>query len=434
MGDTNCTGDQQSASAEKHESSEMVGSVFIHHDPKDETTERIRYGDCVIIYFSLLDMVPLYLKEGGSYQCKYGTFPHERFVGKEWGSRIVSSCKNKGHVVVLKPTPELWCNVVPHRTQIVYTPDWSQIIFELELKPGSVVVESGTGSAALTHALVRSVQPTGRVITHEFHQGRAEKAQQEFRNHKLPESLVRCVHRDVIVDGFDVNVESEGKVDAVFLDLPMPEKAVKQAHPILKEGGRICTFTPCIEQAMVVCETLRALDYQDINTIESLRREYDVRHETVEECPWDQPDVYLTKRTQHSMRSGRPLQTIPKKGQKPLIPTSMQGRLDMSKDSGKSNDGEVDEDTEEPPAKKPKTEANKQTDFGGVKFQQHLICKLIESMPGHTAYLTFATRKHNAPDVSVLDGLRNGQEKKAAETGETEPAVDCTADAQPESD
>ena len=51
--------------------------------------------------------------------------------------------KKKGWIYILHPSPELWTVTLPHRTQILYTTDISLITLELELKPGSVVIESG---------------------------------------------------------------------------------------------------------------------------------------------------------------------------------------------------------------------------------------------------------------------------------------------------
>lgn len=53
----------------------------------------------------------------------------------------VELSKGWGHV--LQPTPELWSLTLPHRTQIIYTPDISMILLQLDLVPGSVVIEAG---------------------------------------------------------------------------------------------------------------------------------------------------------------------------------------------------------------------------------------------------------------------------------------------------
>ena len=58
---------------------------------------------------------------------------------------------------LLAPTAELWTNVLAHRTQILYVYDIALICSWMDLKPGKVVLESGTGSGSLTHSLVRAV-------------------------------------------------------------------------------------------------------------------------------------------------------------------------------------------------------------------------------------------------------------------------------------
>lgn len=53
------------------------------------------------------------------------------------------STDSRGFVYLLHPTPELWTLALPHRTQILYMPDISLILSMLEIRAGTVVVESG---------------------------------------------------------------------------------------------------------------------------------------------------------------------------------------------------------------------------------------------------------------------------------------------------
>ena len=146
---------------------------------------------------------------------------------------------------LLAPTPELWTLVLRHRTQILYVADISLVCMHLDLRPGSVVLESGTGSGSLTHGLARAVAPTGHVHTFEFHALRAEEARKEFAAHNL-EKLITVALRNIEEKGFPE--ELAGKADGVFLDLPGPWKVVPSAAQCLRPDGKFCAFSPCIEQ------------------------------------------------------------------------------------------------------------------------------------------------------------------------------------------
>ena len=137
-------------------------------------------------------------------------------------NQIKSRCSD-GFVYALEPTPECWNLALKHRTQIVHDLDASIVNFYLDLKPGSIVVESGTGSGAMSVGLCRALAPTGHLYTFEFNESRANIAREEFGVLGLS-SLVTVTHRDVCGKdgqggGFADIVGCEA-ADAVFLDLP----------------------------------------------------------------------------------------------------------------------------------------------------------------------------------------------------------------------
>jgi tRNA (adenine57-N1/adenine58-N1)-methyltransferase len=69
------------------------------------------------------------------------------------------------------------------------------------MKPGARVLECGTGSGSFSHSIARTIAPTGKLFSFEYHQQRAEIAAEEFKSHGLGD-LIELKHRDVCKDGF----------------------------------------------------------------------------------------------------------------------------------------------------------------------------------------------------------------------------------------
>lgn len=232
--------------------------------------------------------------EGKVTNTRFGSFPHSTLIGVPWGTQVRASAvdtgsrgrrgtngtvqkgvKRKrpedvngeaaegastpktavtaatGFIHLLPPTPESWTSSLPHRTQVVYTPDYSYILNRLRVRPGSVIIEAGAGSGSFTHAAARAVfngyppeqesrsrkrRRFGQVLSYEFHAQRVDKLKAEVKAHGL-EGVVRIIHRDVCQNGFShapaeqgldegaheaTVTASEPRAQAIFLDLPAP--------------------------------------------------------------------------------------------------------------------------------------------------------------------------------------------------------------------
>lgn len=276
-------------------------------------------------------------QEGRVTNTRFGSFPHSTLIDQPWGSQIVASkvdtgsrgrpkrkadeldartdegkslktpvAAASGFLHLLYPTPESWTLSLPHRTQVVYTPDYSYILHRLRARPGSTVIEAGAGSGSFTHAAARAVfsgypeaEPAskkrrlGKVCSFEFHQQRVGRIQEELKNHGL-EGLVEVTHRDVYEDGFLLGDPKSGtspKANAIFLDLPAPWLALKHLVRCPPSGALspldpsspiyLCTFSPCLEQAERTVTILRQMAWLSISMVEVNHRRIDVKRECI---------------------------------------------------------------------------------------------------------------------------------------------------------
>lgn len=135
-----------------------------------EYSEFIQEGDVVIIFLGHDSMMPIKVEPGAQTQTRYGAIRHSSdLIGRRFGSKV--TCSKGGWVYVLHPTPELWTVNLPHRTQILYTTDIANITLMLDLKPGSVVCESGEMTDTGLYTTVfqqRSVCPCSHLRLHQF--------------------------------------------------------------------------------------------------------------------------------------------------------------------------------------------------------------------------------------------------------------------------
>jgi tRNA (adenine57-N1/adenine58-N1)-methyltransferase len=272
-----------------------LGSESAEDSDVSESPNRVRAGDCVVLYAGFNNLSWVHLREGGETGHRHGKYFHDDIIGREYGSavspRLAQTSKrarNRKRVVlggkqeqeamqvggtcqVLRLTPELWAEALTHRTQITFALDNQMVAAHLHLRPGSVVCESGTGSGGLTAFLARAVAPHGRVHTFEFNAVRHAAATEDFAKLGLSPGIVRTQHADVYAQGF--GAELAGSADAVFLDLPSPWAAIPHALRALKPFGRLATFSPCIEQVQRSVELLTRLGCSHLSTVTVLLRE-----------------------------------------------------------------------------------------------------------------------------------------------------------------
>lgn len=264
-----------------------------------------RAGEMIIVQERYDSVTYLVLSAGGVLHNRYGRFLHSDVIGKPLGLRWEASDvtnysgrhgpkaqSSRGFIYALAPTPALWSMAMYHRTQVVYPTDSAIISMYLDLRPGSVIVESGTGAGSASVAFARTVAPHGRVLTFEFHEDRAEAARMEFESLGLSDII--CVHagHDVLSTGF--STVADGSADAVFLDLPAPYDVIVEAARVLRPDGTLCSFSPCIEQVQQTCEKLRAGPFHSVRTVTAPTRTYETRVDSLGAPGFDELSSALT--------------------------------------------------------------------------------------------------------------------------------------------
>jgi len=205
---------------------------------------------------------------GKQFHCHKGFFDFDSIIGKSYGIRVRTS-KNI-LLTIYKPIPSDFLKQIPHSSQIIYPKDAGLILINGGINSGSIVLEAGTGSGALTSILANYVGENGHVYTYENREVAYNTAKKNLTRLGL-ESRVSFKFKDVS-SGFD-----EKEADAVILDLGDPCEIIPHAFDSLKPSGVITLFLPTYNQVEKVYKTLKEFNFGDIQALELILRDIQLK-------------------------------------------------------------------------------------------------------------------------------------------------------------
>jgi tRNA (adenine57-N1/adenine58-N1)-methyltransferase len=228
-------------------------------------THTAQAGDLVFLFSQDYKTFQLVLKPGSRAHTHRGIIEHDDLIGQPLGRKLRS---HTGHAFwVLEPSTYDLVRQAKRSTQIMYPKDIGYLLVRLNIRPGTRVIEAGTGSGGLTLALARAVQPDGMVYSYEHREDIQAVARENLERLGL---LPYCtfIVRDA-AEGFD-----ETEVDALFYDLREPWDYLAQAHAALKGGGFFGAILPTTNQVAHLLNDLPRAGFAGIEVEELILRPY----------------------------------------------------------------------------------------------------------------------------------------------------------------
>ena len=197
--------------------------------------------------------------------------PHDGLLGLEEGGTVVSTRGER--FLVLRPTLAEFVLEMPRGAQVIYPKDLGAILVAADVFPGARVLEAGTGSGALTMALLRAVGPAGRVASYEVRDEFARIAEQNIRRF-LGATDTLILRRQDVCAGI---LPEDAPLDRILLDLPEPWRVTSTAAQALVPGGIFFSYVPTVPQVVQTAEALRSTGaFGMIETVEVLLRPWNI--------------------------------------------------------------------------------------------------------------------------------------------------------------
>jgi tRNA (adenine57-N1/adenine58-N1)-methyltransferase catalytic subunit len=211
----------------------------------------------------LVDLAP-----GTSFQFHAGVVSHDDVIGSPPGTVLRTG--SGARLTALRPRLADYVLTMRRGAQVVYPKDLGPMVHWGDVRSGHLVVEGGTGSGALTLALLEAVGPGGRVVSVDRRQDHLDHAKGVISRFLggIPEHLT-------LVLGDIAEVLTDHAPHRVLLDLPEPWSVVPAAARALSGDGVLTVYLPTVPQVERLHDELRRSGrFGVVETFETLHREW----------------------------------------------------------------------------------------------------------------------------------------------------------------